>query len=231
MGSPRRMKRFERKKPAKKSNYSESRGLADIAGKGQIDNERDIEENVFAQLQDDELVKRRKEEALKMAVNRVQEFKREHKRLPKREEYEDISTSIFEQLKAEDDKKKMREREERNRKSKEERTKGGRKGKQEEQIPQEQSIQNPVLSEVKDLEIKDILSEGGEQGEGSEEFNLSGLDTGEEKKTCPSCKKETEEVIFCPECGNAFCAQCAKTQAIAGQKKIYCPKCAKEIKR
>jgi predicted RNA-binding Zn-ribbon protein involved in translation (DUF1610 family) len=114
-----------------------------------------------------------------------------------------------------------------------------------EQLEQEQQTENQ--NDLKKLEIKDLLKEESdelkefdenkeeESGETEEEneFNLSGLgreETQSEEK-CPNCGKTAEEIIFCPECGSAFCEQCAKIERIGSEKKIVCPKCGKTTKK
>lgn len=49
--------------------------------------------------------------------------------------------------------------------------------------------------------------------------------------TCPNCKTKTEHLVFCPECGSAFCTHCAKqTKAIDDRISYTCPKCGTEFK-
>lgn len=49
--------------------------------------------------------------------------------------------------------------------------------------------------------------------------------------TCPNCGSKTEHLIFCPNCGTAFCTHCAKAAKAMEDKISYtCPKCNAEFK-
>ncbi len=50
--------------------------------------------------------------------------------------------------------------------------------------------------------------------------------------TCPTCKNKSDNIIFCPKCGSAFCNHCAKKAKRLEEGKIMyqCPKCGNEFK-
>jgi len=85
--------------------------------------------------------------------------------------------------------------------------------------------------------MEDEFSLSGLEGTAGkeDEFSLGGLSDLEQGKgegKCPNCKAPTEDIVFCPECGTAFCDKCAKNLEVLGKTKIYtCPSCDKKIKR
>ncbi len=61
---------------------------------------------------------------------------------------------------------------------------------------------------------------GDEKIDGKDEFEeLQNLD--EEKEVCSSCGEETEKILYCPKCGQAYCKKCAKKE----KGITSCPKC------
>jgi DNA-directed RNA polymerase subunit RPC12/RpoP len=73
-----------------------------------------------------------------------------------------------------------------------------------------------------------------------DEFSLGGLtdlEAGQEteegqQNKCPKCGTVEAMVIFCPECGTAFCENCAKrVQAMGKTKTFVCPSCKAKIKK
>ena len=120
-----------------------------------------------------------------------------------------------------------------------------------EQTPQsmEQKTEQPKIEAVS---LKELLGEKQQQKtkqkqKGMEQFSLEGMEILNEgiepleeehvtkeidsKNSCPNCGNKTSHIIFCPDCGNAFCAHCAKTAVREGEMVKYtCPKCGREIK-
>ncbi len=98
------------------------------------------------------------------------------------------------------------------------------------------------LEQLKKMEFKDLLKESNEaKGEKSEEEELKELEgeeggeplAGEEEgpQKCPNCKRTTEKVLYCPECGTGFCKQCAKSFKKQGNDEFYqCPGCEAYVK-
>jgi len=216
-----------------------------------------------------------------LALDEVERFKEEHKRLPKKEEYDQIAENIFSQLKDKEQQKKAIERLERKRGKKpgEDRkevqggagerkeTEGSKIDRKKERFllrhgrpvpgkpagkeetvssgPAEGGISS-VEKELKGMSVEDLFSdekkkgrekEGLEELEGIEgEFSLEGMENVDEGKggqeKCPRCGKPAEEVIFCPECGAAFCEKCAKKVEVVGNaRNIVCPGCGNKIKK
>lgn len=112
-----------------------------------------------------------------------------------------------------------------------------------------------VSPQIEGLSLKELLGEkpktkkSGEKEEN--EFSLEGLEEfGKQdiqeiqsleeehltkevnaKNSCPNCSAKTSHIIFCPDCGTAFCSHCAKTAVKEGDaKKFSCPKCGRETK-
>ncbi|MFH0955351.1 MAG: hypothetical protein V1777_04580 [Candidatus Micrarchaeota archaeon] len=101
-----------------------------------------------------------------------------------------------------------------------------------------------ALSKVQNMDFKDLF----ENKEGKNKKKKNELDDVEsdlqelggdaddkdgdgEPETCPSCRKETEKVLYCPECGNAFCKNCAAAFKRKGNDSyLVCPKCQTEVK-
>ena len=180
-----------------------------------------------------------KEIAAELAREEVQKFKEKHKRFPEKKEYNSISESIYAQLKDKKKRKKAIERLERKRGSKigEPEKKGkikrkhGRpvRGKERDEkrifkMPESRERGSLSSEEIKGMSVEDLFSsekiekEKGEPGElekiGGEEFSLEGLEDLEGKtgtlNKCQKCGTESKSIIFCPECGTAFCEKCAK---------------------
>lgn len=132
-----------------------------------------------------------------------------------------------------EEKKKKEEKE----KKSEEKGQAGRKGKfirrrgREEKIEEKEEVTEEELGEK--FEVEDLFKEDdGEVSEVGEENELEELEKEfeEEKQVqkCPHCKKETSEIIYCPECGEAYCEKCCKKkEKIAEKIKYYCPACGK----
>ncbi len=205
-----------------------------------------------------------KEIATSLAMEEVQKFKEQHKRLPEKKEYDSIAESIYAQLKDKARRKKAIERLERKKgkrpreKSSVEGTETGKKkrkhvrpGHEKKQV-EEKEFEAPKeeiglsSEQIKGMSVEDLFSteksekESGELGElekiGEDEFSLEGLESMEEKSgasnKCPKCGAETEAVVFCPECGTAFCEKCAKKVEVLGNVKTFvCPGCGKKIKK
>lgn len=216
-----------------------------------------------------------------LALNEVERFKEEHKRLPKKEEYDQIANSIFSQLRDREQRKKViemleRKSERRIAAAAEKEVRGGAEGKKESKgridrkkeralrhartvqgtpagkadaVSSEPAAGNDFESgsliekELKGLSVEDLFSDEKKQGKEKKdlevlegEFNLEGMeDMGEGKggqENCPKCGKPTGEIIFCPECGAAFCEKCAKSVEVVGNaRNIVCPGCGKKIKK
>lgn len=84
------------------------------------------------------------------------------------------------------------------------------------------------------LKLEELnLAENAEElkFEGLEDVENIGVEHETEKNKCPNCSNKTEDFIFCPECGSAFCTHCAKRIQTVNDKISYvCPKCGKEFK-
>jgi len=85
-----------------------------------------------------------------------------------------------------------------------------------------------------ETEIESMLSGGLEDEEELEA--LAGvseekeLDEEEEQNKCPSCGATNSTVIYCPNCGEGSCTDCAKKIKVKENFIIYeCPKCGKQI--
>ncbi len=190
----------------------------------------------------------------KLALNEIEKFKRENKRLPDEKESDRIAENLFTQLKNSNvnelyGKETGAEAPVASRSGRR-----GRRGEEEKSIPQEARQKAPVSKSEESGQaigdIKDILGEGNKQS-GSKKKNSEdefSLDLGEgesigegedissiedikdddakdleleDKEECPNCSKETDKVLYCPNCGAAFCEKCSKKQGDF----YLCPKC------
>lgn len=78
-------------------------------------------------------------------------------------------------------------------------------------------------SDLGDLE-KELASLEGGAGSVSKE-----IEAGNAK--CPNCKTRAEDILFCPECGAAFCSHCAKkVENLKDFTNFTCPKCNSAFK-
>lgn len=110
--------------------------------------------------------------------------------------------------------------------------------------PAQSSESENQLEELKKMEFRDLLKESEETGEKkSDEEELKELE-GEEGSgelfseenegpvPCPNCKRKTEKIVYCPECGTAFCSQCAKAfKKQANAESCQCPSCETYVKK
>ncbi|MDP6670439.1 MAG: hypothetical protein QGI60_01335 [archaeon] len=112
----------------------------------------------------------------------------------------------------------------------------------------EKKPESSALESVKGLDVGDLFGESakkpGAKQEGELE-ELTGLDFGEDTElkslgseekssanACPNCKKAADSLIYCPGCGTAYCAACAKSvEKLAGRTKFTCPKCGRSIEK
>ena len=187
----------------------------------------------------------------KLALFEVEKFKKQNKRLPNKQESQQIADNLYSQFKESDalsSKSSQRE----NRRNREERMPPSKRRRmQREGFMREQEAADDAI--IPKGNIKDLFASGSEVGKSSgksfedefkldvggeeksnedmnelesfddnDEFSLGGL---EEKGSCPNCNKKTDKIIYCSKCGAAFCKSC-------GTKKgeTICPKCGVTIK-
>lgn len=71
----------------------------------------------------------------------------------------------------------------------------------------------------------------GEEEKGEAEEEAPATEELEQKERCPTCHRQTEKLVYCPNCGNAFCESCTKQRIVLLDKiKYQCPKCKAEFK-
>ena len=68
--------------------------------------------------------------------------------------------------------------------------------------------------------------------EGSDDFDLIEKEVQTDSNVCPNCKSKAEQLVYCPQCGTAFCDHCAKKVEVQQEALKYtCPKCGTEFKK
>jgi len=78
--------------------------------------------------------------------------------------------------------------------------------------------------------IDELESLSGDLGD--DEFDLIEKETETTQNNCPFCNSKTKELIYCPNCGQAFCDHCAKAVEVLNDSVKYtCPKCKNEFKK
>jgi hypothetical protein len=190
----------------------------------------------------------------KLALEEVEKFKVQNKRMPNSKEEEQIAESLYTQLKKDSFNTQSNNSIQNNPHGRNKRRNAETQNMGQgfdESVPNtatpQQSINQNSNSQVTD--IKDLFGDNENDtqkninqkdefdmdiGEVSEidsienkvEEELERTETNLNEKSCPNCKKKTEKVIYCPKCGAAFCTNCAKIQ---GKDKV-CPKCGAKIK-
>ena len=180
----------------------------------------------------------------KLALNEIEKFKNEKKRLPTKSETNNIADSLYTQFKNVDtsdfysglappvqegtiDK---RHRHGKERPQKAERIPPSKRRAREEQaqVPQEIS---PPTGNIKDLfgeeetnAEKDFNLDLEGKGNDLEEISDIGEDSfdlkDKDEETCPNCKTKTDKILYCPKCGAAYCEKCGTKN---GSR--VCPKC------
>ncbi len=79
-------------------------------------------------------------------------------------------------------------------------------------------------------ELASLESELSEQG--GDEFDLVDKELEGGSVKCPKCSNPAESLVYCPECGDAFCDHCAKKiEALTDSVKYTCAKCGAEFKK
>jgi len=181
----------------------------------------------------------------KLALDEVEKFKVQNKRMPNSKEEEQIAENLYNQLKT-------------NSINTSDQTSSRRRNKKEKTLESQNTVKEFEDTPIKPLPtnyddsqvtgVKDLFGEDNEKQSKSgekDEFDISigdlneendsnkeeDIDTiddtnDEEKSTCPNCKKQTEKIIYCSKCGTAFCINCAKTQ----ENDKLCPKCKTRVK-
>lgn len=198
----------------------------------------------------------------KLALNEIEKFKRENKRLPNQKESDTIAENLFTQLKNSNINELAAE-------------KGltaapvshgqsqrrGRRGADSGRVMPGEDKQNtnsigPDEQTAPIGDIKDILGNNerqdkqkkknfdddfsldlGDDSSGSgmndissiediKEDDIGGIEL-DDKEECPNCKKDTDKILYCPNCGTAFCDKCSKKQGDS----YLCPKCGTKTSR
>lgn len=254
---PRRMKRFYRK--------------GRVPPQGTEDTGFELDEAVYAKPRREDSQKVSKEITQQLVLNEVKLFKKEHKRLPKKEEYDKIAESIYTQLKDKEKRKKILERLDRLKPKKSPAQKAGARGKRSASgkkaglkgkdnafAEMQAAAKGLSQKDVQDMSVQDLFSNArsGKKAPGSEkgkfslgempkfeektdgDFSLEGLSSLDDHgskpsgSTCPNCGKPTDEIVFCSECGTAFCEKCTKRVSTQGSvRTLVCPGCGKKTKK
>ena len=228
---PRRMKRFYRQGSEQKSGFSSEKEVGGVS------------DYLFEQMPKDQPKQGAdKDVTMHLTLQEVRKFKDEHKRYPEKAEYDQIAENIFQQLKDKDVKgqagkpiwgRRGREAIE----GKKETAEGDEKEWSEFEEADKQIAGQPQKDKAKELaslSVEDIFAEekkgaqSGAQKEEGDEFSLGEL--GEAEQQCPKCAKPASKVVFCPECGTAFCYSCAKkVEKIGSIETVVCPDCGKKF--
>jgi len=202
-----------------------------------------------------------KEKNSRVAEQELRKFREKFRRLPKESEFDEIAENIASQVKSEANgvvsekpAAKMRERQGKNAKSANEVQQVPERKVQQEQkkpadakkkqsmeellsgfsgsgVPEDEGKQNDEMSfeDSLGLDSEDLKKSVGEFGDEDSENILKESDA--KDISCPNCRSKADHIIFCPNCGAAFCAHCAKAIKDAGDKVNYtCPKCGTEFK-
>ncbi|MBU0635626.1 hypothetical protein KKE06_01220 [Candidatus Micrarchaeota archaeon] len=106
--------------------------------------------------------------------------------------------------------------------------------------PAESSDSQAQLDKLKQMEFKELLGEkkeGTEDSELGEIEELEKIEKGEtpskkeETQKCPNCQKETDQILYCHECGTGFCSSCASSFKKQDSQTYYtCPTCQTKVK-
>ena len=235
----------------------------------------------------------------KLAFGEMQRFKREHDRLPTRQEIDQIADAIYRQIKQESSEPLqnaghprhsfLEERRQRRQSFDQPNAQGQppaakndsgeglspaelrrksrldrRRKKTEEEVepqaglgPLEEGLpkQEKMETELAGMKVSDLLSEEkaqqknislgaddlfGDSDLGDLEKELASLEGGAGSVSkeieagnarCPNCKTRAEDILFCPECGAAFCSHCAKkVENQTDFTNFTCPKCNSAFK-
>ncbi len=227
--------------------------LAEMKWKAKLETEERMANEIFEQILEAKkkvpAEKEKYEQARAMTVKELREFRRKHKRLPQKDEYETIAEAVVEQLKApphkikeilEEEKKKLEKEKEEVLKKVEEKVEEKPKKKKAAELLEMPELEIGKEAEGEELKIEELgeglegMEELGMEGLGEEEElgELEELEGEEEKKICPKCKKPVKELIYCPKCGNAFCKNCAKSiKETPIAIEYVCPYCGYKFKK
>lgn len=76
--------------------------------------------------------------------------------------------------------------------------------------------------------LEEELLQGGE----GDEFDLVDKELESGSVSCPKCGNPAEGLVYCPDCGDAFCDHCAKKiEALTDAVKYTCGKCGAEFRK
>ncbi|VVB74807.1 DNA polymerase II large subunit [uncultured archaeon] len=262
---PRRMMRFSRKNNADgdEQNYSGANNYREVpqegtlSGAGQIPS-MNYEDVASSKKNELEKKKSAQENLEKIALGKVEEFKKQYNRMPSKEESDQMAESLYSQFKNTNLENIYPEEENLNRGAENANTEERRgrhhargeernqpKARGSGQVAQQQGSPQQPQSNVAATDLKALLGEDGKKSKksASDEFDLNleegndaanntsasaSEDIGEiesieigDKSVCPNCGKETDQIIFCSNCGFSFCNKCSKKEGA----KYICPKC------
>ncbi len=228
---PRRMRRFYRQGAEQKGGFASEKEVGGVA------------DYLFEQMPKDQPKQAAdKDVTMHLTLQEVRKFREEHKRYPEKAEYDQIAENIFQQLKDKDLREQASKQMERRRgRATVEGKKGAVEGDEKEWSEFEEADKQIAGQQEKDkakglasLSVEDIFAEekkgeqSGVQKEEGDEFGLGEL--GEAEQQCPKCGKQASKVVFCPECGTAFCYSCAKkVERIGSIETVVCPDCGKKF--
>ena len=180
----------------------------------------------------------------KLALEEIEKFKIQNKRMPNQKEEEQIAENLFKQLKdnpEQSQNQRTQRRRGRNINSKE--TTNTPKedfeniesmgtdgtdsfaGNEIKDLFKEDTTNTKSQKDEFDLGIGDLSEEGFNSKDTDELDSIKDFSL-EDESSCPNCKKQNEKIIYCSKCGTAFCLNCAKTNG----NETSCPKCGTKIK-
>jgi len=259
---PRRMMRFSRGSNAgeESQEYSGSGNYSQSMQEGSLEYNKQIPSMNYedvASSKKNELEKKKsaQENLEKIALGKVEEFKKQHNRMPNKEEADQMAESLYSQFKntnlehisaqgaQEDAFNETGDRRERHKRHQEERNQKKSAGDKQSMQPAAQTSQ--TQSSIANTDLKALLGEEGKKGKKSvsDEFDLNLSEgTDEADNTSAAASEEIGEIenieigdkAVCPNCGKEteqiiFCSKCGFSFCELCSKKegtkYICPKC------
>lgn len=237
-GIPRRLRRFYRNEPDNEAGVQdENVGSVGESTSGPR-KETPSNEN-YQQLRD-----HTRSEAIALALREVKRFMEQNRRLPRENERDEIAENLYSQLR-EDLPTSSKTSEKGSLSVAQRATERRARASEEKEVFEKEPATIPSNTEtntngsanapttsmgldLRGLMLDDPLLGGkGASSSGGDYSDNLMVEKKDVNNSCPHCQVKTDTIVYCPNCGNGFCPNCAKSAKSEGDRTNYtCPICS-----